>query len=156
MSIVALSRRPSHASLCSKHSYAYLCSVSLNFLLASSCCCCHPESNDLAAAASAPATVPPPPTAPAAPAPPASSSSSESTERISTGVFDSTGALLFRGDLVTLRTSSKGRFRLLRQFQAGNSAIVHGITFNRDIKIHLPHNPRITTVRAGASVTKST
>ena len=114
----------------------------------------------LAAAASAPAPVPPPPpptapTAPAAPAPPASSSSSESTERISTGVFDSTGALLFRGDLVTLRTSSKGRFRLLRQFQAGDSAIVHGITFNRDIKIHLPHNPRITTVRAGASVTKS-
>ena len=111
----------------------------------------------LAADASAPTAPPTPPRPPpSAPAPPALSSSSASTERISTGIFNSTGAVLFRGDLVTLRTSSKGRFRLLHQFQSGDSAIVAGTTFNRDIRIHLPYNPHITTVRAGASVMKST
>ena len=85
----------------------------------------------------------------------------ESTEppRVDTGIRDSEGARIYIGDSVVVKTGSRGNFLRNRHFQRGDIAIVvgttgtNGNTGNNDLRICLPENSRVRTVRAGYNVT---
>ena len=73
-----------------------------------------------------------------------------------TGVTDFYGKKLYLNDLVILRTSSGGLFATRRNYQKGDTAIVCGVTRNKDIKVRDPINKDIKeTVRKGDSVIRA-
>ena len=91
----------------------------------------------------------------------AGTNQAESSEppRVYTGVTDSEGARIYIGDTVIVKTGSRGNFLRNRHFQRGDFAIVvgttgtNGNTGNNDLRICLPENSRVRTVRAGYNVT---